>query len=413
MTADAFSRARRKLASGQPIVLQVWSDSTGNGASSPREWPYLLADWLATEYPNSPVGIYPYDTTNNVYSAKVVISTGAVGPSIEIYNFAIPGALFQTGLGNLWVRSLRMGQADCTIVNLGLNHAGRDEVLGLGEIAAGLESYRQGQPETPLLVIKQNPFKDGAAMDKVVRSIDRLHALRDFTICDVHSAFVAAGKPPSLYLSGDNTHPSQAGQHLYLDAITALWAASPAGEVYPSPSVLTNRISDEANLIRNGRFLQWSGAVPDCWNAGGAGILSATKDTNIVSDADRAYSLRLNASGGYTHLYQDVKSHILANCRGRAITLAAKRYLDPYSGAGQGRIFIQISSQTASVYLDTLSYATQQNGWVWWAISGVDVPLDATLIRIGLYHDSTGTTPTTPVYFDQVTLFPGILPRSL
>lgn len=220
-----FVLVKQKMAEGELVTILVWSDSTGNGNADPREWPYLFGDWLADRFPASPIHLWQWLEDPEGYADPVSIADGAGGPPITLANFAVPGANMAYGMGERWGPAIsRWKDPDLVIVNLGLNYAGyENEELIRPPFEEGIARLRAEFPKAPVLLVKQNPFSDNDTMDLVYRIIDDIARNEGMATADVAGLFKANSEPAKLFLGTDNTHPNQAGQDLYLDAITALW----------------------------------------------------------------------------------------------------------------------------------------------------------------------------------------------
>lgn len=218
-----FDHIQQKLAEGGPATILVWSDSTGNGDAEPREWPYLLGDWLAQRYPTSPIHLTPWSEAEADYAETKTIAEGSGGPAITIANFAVPGANMAYGIEH-WQKAFgRWREPDIIIVNLGLNYAGYEDIDIIRPLfEEGLDRLVADYPDVPTLLVKQNPFSDNDTMDLVYQVIDDAARHWSLPTADVGTLF-KAHSDRDLFLGNDNTHPNQDGQDLYLDAIAALW----------------------------------------------------------------------------------------------------------------------------------------------------------------------------------------------
>lgn len=411
---NGFSAAKYRAERGLSVDIGVWSDSTADGASNPREWPYLLADYLAALYPTAKVQVRSGSSTPTQFGAvaPTVIQAGSTSQTITIWNFAVSGTTTHYGLAAYFNAMLRVPTMDCMILSHGLNHAGGSPTASIlrGDFMAAVEQYRLYHPETPMVLIRQNPFQDNTTMDNVVAAITDVGNRRDVSVIDVHARFVALGKPTSLY-NGDNTHPSATGCALYLDELTIHWVSAAPLPAIPAPSSLAVIRPRSVNLLLNGGFETWTTdpGVPDNWTAGGAGTLTAQKNASIVRRKDQGYSCELSCTTNQAWIQQDAA--LGAVLRGVPLTMTALVYRDPTGTSGRGRI--ELLAQAASGNIDSgLSKSIapgSQDGWQVLCLSGLMVPTDANYIRSYVYADS-GTPGATKCYIDQVTLVPGYLP---
>lgn len=75
---DALAGIKRSLDDGtRSTAIQVMSDSTANDTN---DWPYLLAQKIAADYPNWTVRWQSWDDTNQRFPAPTIIQTGTAGP---------------------------------------------------------------------------------------------------------------------------------------------------------------------------------------------------------------------------------------------------------------------------------------------------------------------------------------------
>lgn len=414
LSRNGFSAAKRRADLGLSVDIGTDTDSTGDGAASPREWPYQLADRFALRYPTAKVQVRSGSSTPTQFGAvsPTVIQAGSTSQTITIWNFAVAGTTTHYGLAAYFNAILRVPTMDCMIISHGLNHAGGSPTAAIlqGDFMAAVQQYRLYHPETPMVLIRQNPFQDSALMDPVVAAISEVGARCDVSVIDVHARFVAQGKPTSLY-NGDNTHPSQAGCDLYLDEIGIHWDSAAPLPAIPAPSSLAVIRPRSVNLLLNGGFETWTTnpGVPDSWTAGGAGTLTAQKNASIVRRKDQGYSCELSCTTNQAWIQQDAT--LGAVLRGVPLTMTALVYRDPTGTSGRGRI--ELLAQAASGNIDSgLSKSIapgSQDGWQVICLSGLIVPTDANYIRAYVYADS-GTPGATKCYIDQVTLVPGYLP---
>lgn len=411
---NGFSAAKYRQQKGLSIDIGVWTDSVGAGSSNPRRWPWLLADKFAALDPTALVQVRDGSSTTFT-GAAVVVQAGTGGPTITIWNFAVSGTLLMYGLGSNFERMLRTITVDAMIIAHGLNHASGGYLAPVlrGEFIAALERYREYHPETPVVLVRENPFQDNATMDNVVAAVTDVGTRRDCSVVDVHSEFVALGKPPSLYLSADTTHPSQTGQDIYRDKLWAHWLAAAAVPCPPVTSAFSVIRDERQSLLLNGTFKTWTTnpGVPDNWTAGGAGTLTAQKETTTVYRSELGYSASFKATSNQAYIKQRLDSTIRQELWGCPITLAALIYKDPVGNVTQGCIGLAQGSTLLGSYAPTTrGYRTAQDGWVWQVISGFMIGTDATYIDAYLYADTAASPQTNPIFCDQITCVPGYMP---
>jgi hypothetical protein len=421
LSLNAFSPIKVACARGVSANIGIWGDSTGNeggdGVSTIREWPYLLADalssWLASNYPTHGVQIRAWNDGTLVYDAATVISTGSTSAVITIYNCSVAGSIAQYAMGSMWPASIQCIAFDSMIISHGHNHitAGLTSPVVQGEFVAAVEQFKLFKPGVPVSVTLQNPRRDDSLMDTAIAAWRAVASMRDVAIIDVYSLFTALGKSPTLYT--DNQHPNQAGQALWETAVWHHFLTAATALTYARPSLFTNIIQPDINLLANGNLASFASSLPDSFTSTGAGTLTATKDTSILADNALGYSVSLTATGGSAGLAQSMSSGIYQALRGQSVTLAVKRRVLNTSASTVGRL--QLSAGSPALGTQTVlsrSYVTRQTGWVWWVLSGFAVPSDATSLTVTLFHDTAGSPSADAVKFDQAIFLAGRLPQA-
>jgi hypothetical protein len=411
---NAFSRLKQRLAQGKSASVLVIGDSTGN--ASP-EWPFLFGPGVTALYPAVTSRIRTWSTGTTAYETSwTTLSTGSGSPVLSIHNFSVSGSQTYYGLGALFAKAMMWVDPDVIIINHGHNHNSTALAASRGAFYALIETLLLAHPGVPIAFIRQNPKQDNDTMAAIVALVDEIGAARGITTIDAYSAFIAAGKPTSLY-DGDNTHPNAAGQLLFHAAVMGCFnEASLVAPQDGKQSSFAVPVRAEANLLTNGNFATWTTnpGTPDGWTKAGAGTMTPEKETTIVADAGRAYSVKLLGTGGASWIAQSITGDALTAVKGKSLCLAIKRYVSSASSTstlGKGAI-IATSTSLGSVSAEIASYVTNQTGWVWWALSGFDVPEDTTALEVRLYHDNAATPSTSPAYFDQACLTFGPLPKA-
>lgn len=408
---NGFTNAKAKIEAGKSATFLIWGDSTGNQDSGPREWPYLFADALFAEYPTH--SIYFHEWSGSALSiAGTQVQTGSTSARIDIWNFSVAGAAAYYGLGNFFDAGLRGVTADCMVINHGHNHASGG-VLELirGELAAAVMTYRLYHPDTPIVAMNQNPWRDSDDMALVFAAWNTLVDATDISQVDVYSAFIALGKDASLY--GDNIHPSQTGQDLWGGLVWDHWQEAAATYRTSAPSSLAAPIPSAANAFNNGAFDVWttSPGAPDNWTAGGT--ITVSKELTIVDRFSRGYSAKLLGTTASAYIQRSF-SVLGAKLAGKPITAAVRLYRDAANPGTICRWAVIVASVSAgNPTYTTRSVATQQTGWIWWCLSGIVLPADTTSVILRLYHDTAGSPSTEGAFYDQAVVMPGMLPRRM
>lgn len=415
----ALGHIKFMLANGFDATIFVHSDSTGNSDFGPREMPYRTLDVIAEEFPNAQQIATAWNTGTNSYNAPVVVRPGAAGnPTLTIVNYAVPGAAAHYAIGAAYSGTSRMAwlSPDAIIINHGHNHVAGTLIEQVrGELLAVTEMWRLFHPGVPIAVCTQNPrYQDDLMMIAYAAWLHIKRLRPDIQIIDTYKPFVAAGKPAAYYIDavGDGIHPGDAGfENIYVPAIRAEWKRSPAMCATALPSLYEANTST-MNLLDNGDFARWTTnpGAPDGWTAD-AGI-TAQKSTAVVRDPRLGYSVQLTATqaGGIRQSFPGY-----ANLRGLPVTLSGWLYKPTGSTSNAGRLTLQAAAPSGgTVTITTRAYnqATSLNGWQPWIISGLVLPSGCTALTAILNQD-TAAPSANPVYFDQVSLTPGFLPRGV
>ena len=412
---NGFGHIKHMLDQGRDVMITNWSDSLSSSRENPRAFIFRLADVIAT-HPSQPT-VLVQTRADGSYGGATTEAIGS-GPTVRIRNFAIPGALLAHGLGTLWRQS---GLADDTADLLTICH-GHNHVVGtmgeqvLGEFLTAMEYYRLAHPGVPIVALLQNPRADDPAMDKAVEAWRRVARLRDIALIDAHTAYLAAGKPSAWFAQGDPVHPSDAGiEAACLPAIRALWDAAPARPALGPPSTL-HGLDPALNLIPNGDFAQFDGAVPDGWVA--ASGVTASRETGIVRDRVLGHSLKLTSTGGTGFVNRvscTLPDYGHAPLRGKPVSLFGWVYKPWGAPDTLGAITLEALAPAGQSAACTTRPLSQEQGkaWVPWAICGLMVPEECYEITVRLHHDTAAATASEPAYFQGITLVPGYLPRGL
>lgn len=208
-SAAPLRPALDKLArDGEPAIILVIGDSTGNNAS---EWVYLLGDRLVAQT-GRPVTIRPWSDEDTAYGQDV--STPGSGAPITILNYSAPGRGPDYALENF--NKAATGRPDLAIINHGHNTSGPDLDNALGRIALRLTT-QWDQPPAIMATI-QNPRTDNTVQSEAAIRAARNFGDRrpDVTMIDVAAAFEKQGTEALL---GDGVHPNAAGQQVWTETV--------------------------------------------------------------------------------------------------------------------------------------------------------------------------------------------------
>lgn len=400
----SLSGVKEALRAGAADVnMLILGDSTGDATS---EWPYLLATWLGEQYPAFSVDYRLWNDGTDTYGTATSIQTGSGANTLTLYNASISGSNLQHLVGAKFAPAIMDVAPDLIIWSHGHNTVDdyTDPALLRGKFLIGMENVRLALPNVPQCAFRQNPRRDDDQMTPVVAALDAVaKSYGGVALFDVYSRFIAQGKATGLY--ADNVHPSAAGQQLYLTAIQDAWQRTGAGSFSVSPAFLE---TETANLLANGDFSDWPGALPVGWT--GAGSPTATKELVIV-DAGAAQSLKLTGTTAQANIQQSFTAGGLTPFLGEEVTLAVRQFVPSGSAGTVGRIAILYTSG-GNVSSTTRAYTAGQGGWRWMVISGVAVPANATLLRVFLYCD-TAANASSAAYYDRAILVTWRLPRNM
>ncbi|SFR86699.1 SGNH/GDSL hydrolase family protein [Sphingomonas jatrophae] len=415
----ALGHIKWQLLQGRDASILVDSDSTGNSASAPREMPFRLADEYARLFPAATIIVNTWNTTTSTYTDQTIVQSGS-GPTLTIQNFAVPGAALFYAMGSFWTGASQLAWVtpDAVIFNHGHNHVvGTTIEMVRGELLAGVEMWRLFHPGVPIAIVTQNPrYGDDfmATAYAAWRDVARLRP--DVEVIDSYALWIAAGKPASWYLDavGDGIHPADPGfVGAMVPAVRGELAVAPARPARGAVSLFEPSAASQ-NLLLNGGFELWptSPGLPTNWLS--SGTITAEKDTSIYRNQRLGYSLKLTASTAGAYIYQDIPA--FASLRGKPVTLTVWLYRPTGSTAGAARVAVTAPAPSGgTVTITTRANApisANLNGWQPWVISGLMVPANASSLRVVIYQDS-GTPSANPVYFDQVVLTPGYLPKAI
>ncbi|WP_152599898.1 SGNH/GDSL hydrolase family protein [Noviluteimonas dokdonensis] len=396
-----MSAAKYAIQQGAADVnILVIGDSTGNDTT---EWVYLFAQWLEAEYPSHAVSYRLWNDGGNVYDAAVAIGTGTGSRTIRIWNASVAGVRPAYFTGSKFAPAISsLTTPDLVIWSHGKNNISQAGFpLIRGDFLAAMEMVRQAHPTSAHAVISQNPNRDDddylTWIDPTLREIcaDR----GDTTLINVYGAF--AGKASSLYL--DNLHPSDTGSALWASVVQGYWRQAAAS---PFTSLAAWLNTQATNLITNGDFSTWTGAVPTGWTVTGSGT-TTTKDTGEVDGAS-PYSARVNCTAASSILRFSAGAPLLASLVGKTVTLAVRQKIPVAQASTVGRIAVAYTGGAMTSSASTYG----QGAWRWLVLSGVAIPAGSAFLRCELYGDSAASAGST-VYYDRAILVEGDIPRDM
>jgi hypothetical protein len=395
------------------LVVLVVGDSTGDDISSTdsemtdemfRRW---ARDELPTEYPNATIYYRTWGRQAGVYTGWEKVATGAGTDRVFVSNASVSGSQPSYGMaarfGDMYGA---LPHVDEIIVNHGHNMPvpipDPDGALRLGEFMDASDKLRIHFPDAPQMWIKPHPHRIDESIAPVVAAIEAGAALYgDVELVDIYAHFDTAGRPSGWYLD-DNVHPSvPTGVTEQL----AVFAPAYAGWVRPSsvtPALILDTVS--ANILTNGDFSAFPGAVPDGWTL--TGTASCERSAAEVDRGDD-HSVKLSQASGTSYLTQTINA---VPYQGETVVVAVRQFIES-GGATAGQIQM-LSDGTGAVSSGSWVYAASAQplgGWRW-AYLHIPVPADATFVTVRLFAAS-GQAGT--VYYGRAVLAVGEEPKDL
>ena len=290
-TPTAAGRVMDKLIRGcWDVNILVNSDSTGDANN---EWVYMLAEWYAANFPAYSVNYVLWDKNNDIYFDPEVIQTGTGVYTLTIYNFAIAGTTPEYIQGHRFEAACAAIPAcDLFIVNHGHNiylDSGWGQARINETCCVFLSMVSQVltlHSGAGVILNLQNPRQDNDKMNYIFTAVTQCASLIDADLADSAGKFESLGKSTDLYAPGDNIHPNSAGEALILEAMTELhFSTRPKAAFSPLDSPVVN-------LLENGDFSAFDGALPDGFGASDNNNSLVTKDTAVVGSR-KGYSVKI------------------------------------------------------------------------------------------------------------------------
>lgn len=410
---SAFSAAKAAIvANAGDVEILVIGDSTGNDTT---EWVYLFGAWLGTQYPTHSVSYRPWNDGTNVYDAAVAISTGSGGNTVRLWNASVGGTIpASLMLNTKYAGAIEAVSPDLVIWSHGINLYNTDAAIRAAydsSYSPWIERVQATHPDAGVAIFTQNPFRDtNNYAELYAMEVSAQQNKPRATLLDSYAKFIAAGKAGALY--ADNAHPSASGTQLYLQTIQSAWGAAPtAGVITPTQAWLDPALA-ETNLLLNGDFAAWPGALPTSWAK--TASATVTKELVIVDGAE-PYSLKVEQTGGTTaSAYQNLAPAALAACKAAGrVSYAVRRFM-PASADGvtaQIQVFVLAPSGNVS----RVAYATTvepEDFWHWMFIRDMPVAADATDIFFYVYA-SAAIRVGAVAYFSRAVAVAGSIPRDM
>lgn len=202
--------ARAVLASGQPVVISVLGDSTGNDGD---EWVVRWAEKLGE---NHKVTVHMWDAVRQDWKQDVR-TFGRSGVEVTIWNASQPGETADYPADK--IDRVQPEQPGLVLYNFGHNDQAGSIGPHTGQTMDAVAAHWSAQ--IPSAVILQNPARGDRAVtqDATLAALPGWSAQRGAPAIDVTSAFRSAGDLAALLV--DELHPNPAGSQLWADTVHA------------------------------------------------------------------------------------------------------------------------------------------------------------------------------------------------
>ena len=383
----------KKLKRGQQDAkILVLGDSTSN---DPTEWPTILAGLLSGDWTGCIVRVIPWSGT--AWGAPVTV--GGSGPrTLDVYNASIAGWVTTHVLAPYFNDIVAATQPDLTIINLGHN----DNAVTAdfySRYSALTESVMAAAPDSGLICLAQNPKTSDNTQALKAQQIEQLCAARGYGLIDIHQMFVDRGDYSSWMY--DSVHPNLVG-HAAIAAEIHKSFTYRRGAV-PAARQMSSLLLPGENLVKNGDFSAFAGAVPDNW---AAVACTTTKDTSSY-ESPNGYSVVVTDLAGVavSYIHQALPVRLV---RGGWVTVSARVLIgtsEPYSS---GCVGVIDSAGTTN----SLGYSAAdrgKGGWRWETVSRF-IPASATTANVRVYSSTISAFDGGVVRVDRIVVRRGRLP---
>lgn len=380
------------------VSMVVISDSTANETS---DWLYLWAQDFAPKFPAYTVRYNLWNDGTSAYSAAVTLQTGSGSFFLDIWNASVTGKNVLYALAPNFDTMVALKQPDLVVISHGHNEgAAQTPDQWRGPYLALTETVTAACPTAGVLCIAQNPATGTDDQAERAGIYQQVAEMRGFGFVDVHQAFVDTGDPASL--TADGVHPNAAGSALWAEVVQRAFVY----DSYRAPirsQVPSSLTTAGEQLLLNGDFAAFTGAVPDSWTkTGGA---STTLSKNVTDfESPNGYAVRMQQTAGGGSLRQDLP---LKRVLGQYVTLTARLRVPSGQGAEAGRIGFIITDGASTTTV--LRPNSNGQGAFRYAVAQIRVPVTATRVQVILYCDSTNAVAD--VTYDRVVACLGMVPR--
>lgn len=432
----AFSPLKTKLEAGEDVVIFVNGDSTAWADFGPY---HLFPKMLGDQYDATVVmrrwaeydGAAGTWTGPKDYADPVTLRTGTA-QTISVYLAAIPGKVAGTIFDGTRKPTAidAIPAPDICIMHQGHNMRSFPTIAG----ATGLAFYSNGigkwlgpigmqelqWPDVPQLVTAQNPWKDYSDAYKMYNAIVyAVQAHPGLSFVDTYTPFIARGNAANLFRGGDNIHPSDseansAGAQLQAETLMASFNGS-AAKPFSTPAW---PMASAPNLIDNGDFSNWPGALPVGWTAAGAG-LAVAKEAGIKYGA-APYSCKITpstgGSGQASYLQKYLSAQEMARIAGKTVCFAALCYsvkpqVNPATYFSVKNAFGNVRDYVTGAVIDC------QDGWMWYISVGIPIVNDPNeawrYLRLIPSQQVPNPATSDPLIVQRVLITEGLSPKGL
>lgn len=396
-------------------VIVIDGDSTGDDISSAdnqitEEVFFRWArDELPAVYPNATIYYRNWARVGDLYTGWRKLATGAGTERVFISNASVSGSQPSYHMAERFERAIAVHpHIDEVIWNHGHNMPvslpDPNGYQRFGEWADAMDQMRRAYPTAAHLAIRTHPngLIGNETILPVVTALDLLLSLyNDVAVADIYTHFDSAGRPADWYLS-DKVHPSVP------DGVTQqLSVFAPAYAAWARPTLIAPPLMGRgANGLANGRFDDFSGAVPDGWTKSGPGTCDRSVK-QVDTEVGDNYSVRLAQTTGSTYLEQVVNA---VPYRGQTVIFGVRQFISPGAPSISAGRLQAFSDGTGAVSSSSWVYDTSgkpTGGWRW-VYHVLPVPADATQITLRAYAAASGEAE---VFYGRATMVAGLQPK--
>lgn len=376
-----WSRVR---AGSADVYVFIGSDSTGNET---WEWPYLMAQWIATKAPSHTVKFRYFNDMAQAWDAYSTVSAGSGTKTIFIDCCAVAGMNLSYLEGGREKSVFTGNDYVLGILNYGHNTGttSREHTV-TAEFTTGACNAMLFMPNAGILVTRQNPRRDlpdgplqtagmAAAWSSVAGSLG-------LGMIDVYSAYQSLTDLAPYYL--DDTHPNAAGQAVWLEAVKAAMFEQPtairSATSFPNPLSVIKQ-----NFVRNPLFADWTGASPSGWT-----FTNCTPSKNTGVSENGLYGMQIDIGAGANPKMSADLSIALPRLRGKKVTALVRLWRPTGLDLLAGRISLIASSGGSSA--SVVSGVNVASGGYIWVMASLVVPRNSTSLRLDVYTGASSGT---------------------